>query len=310
MAENKEEMFTEALKQQLFNLDQSIPVPPMPDTGSLFDKLPEAGKKKNNVRLFRVLGTAAVACICLAVLIPMLKNGLRMGSAASETQEVAEDGDMLAMEAPNMYDDGTEEGYAEEAAPEESPEVEAEAAAGTEESTAKYGGGETRYTASVTCGANSGEEENETVSSLQQMLADYYAAGGQEPAALPQEGEQIYDTGKRRVEISPAGDSVSVLVYDISGQEELLSGFWVEGSYVSSDLAGDGQTCAVVVAKAITPEEVKSGDIMPQVGDLSGYTEEISEESVTIPDAVVPRITMTASIDLSSGNYKIVAELK
>ena len=308
MAENEEEMFTESLKQRLFNLDQSIPVPPMPDTGSLFDKLPEAGKKKNNVRLFRVLGTAAVACICLAVLIPMLKNGLRMGSAASETQETTEERDMLAMEAPNTYDDGTEEGYAEEAAPEESPEVEAEAAA--EESAEKYGGGDMRYSATGICEADSGEEENETASSLQQVLADYYAAGGQETAPLAQEEEQVYDTGKRRVEISLAGDSVSVLVYDVSGQEELLSGFWIEGGYVSSGLEEDAQTCTVVVAKAITAEEVKNGEIMPQIGDLSGYTEELAEESVVIPDVIVPRITMTVSIDLSSGDYKILAELK
>ncbi len=308
MAEKEEEMLTEALKQRLFNLDQSIPVPPMPDTGLLFEKLTEPGEKKNNVRLFQMLKTAAVACICLAVLIPMLRNGLRAGSAAPEA---AEENDMLAMGSPNMYDDSTEGGYAEDAAPEEeSPEVEAEAAAGTEESTEKYGGGGTRYAVSATCGANSGEEENETASSLQQTLADYYAAGGQEAAVLPQEEEQVYDTGKRRVEISPAGDSVSVLVYDISGQEELLSGFWMEGGYVSSDLAGDAQTCTVVVAKGISAEEVKNGDIMPQVGDLSGYTEEVAEESVTIPGVIVPRITMTASINLSSGDYKILAELK
>jgi len=55
---------------------------------------------------------------------------------------------------------------------------------------------------------------------------------------------------------------------------------------------------------------VKNGEIMPQIGDLSGYTEELAEESVVIPDVIVPRITMTVSIDLSSGDYKILAELK
>jgi hypothetical protein len=204
MAEKEEEMLTEALKQRLFNLDQSIPVPPMPDTGLLFEKLAEPGEKKNNVRLFRMLKTAAVACVCLAVLIPMLRNGLRAGSTAPEA---AKESDMLAMGSPNMYEEGTEEEYAEDAAPQETPEMGAEAAAGAEESTERYGGGETRYTASTVCGANSGEEKDETASSLQQTLAGYYAAGGQEAAALPQREEQVYDTGKRRVEISPAGDS-------------------------------------------------------------------------------------------------------
>lgn len=307
MAEKEEEMLMEALKQRLFDLDQSIPVPPMPDTGLLFEKLTEPGEKKNNVRLFRLLKTAAVACVCLAVLIPMLRNGLRAGSAAPEAPKESE---MLAMGSPNTYEDGTEEGYAEDAVPEETPEMEAEAAAGAEESIGRYGGGGTRYTTSATCGANSGEEEDGTASSLQQTLVEYYAAGGQEAAALPQREEQVYDTGKRRVEISPAGDSVSVLVYDISGKEELLSGFWIEGGYVSSALAEDSRTCTVVVAKAISAEEVESGDILPQIGDLSGDTEELAAESVAIPDGTIPRITMTAAIDLSSGAYKISAELK
>ncbi len=310
MAENEEEMFTEALKQRLFNLDQSIPVPPMPDTGALFEKLPGAGEKKNNVRLFRMLKTAAVACICLAVLIPMLKNGLGMGSAASETQEAAEENDMLAMGSPNPYDGSTEEECDVVAAPEEeSPAIETKSALGTEGSAGRYGGG-TRYTASASFEADSGDVENGTVSPLLQMLADYFAAGGKEAAAETQDTEQVYDTGKRRVEISPAEDSVSVLVYDNSGKEELLSGFWVEGGYVSSDLAEDDLTCTVVIAKAVSAEEVEAGDIMPQVGDLFGYTKELAMESVTIPGEIVPRVTVTVTIDLYSGEYKISAELK
>ncbi len=306
MAENEEEMFTETLNQRLFNLDQSIPVPPMPDVGLLFERLAGPGVKKNNIRLFTMLKTAAVAGICLAVLIPVLRNGVGARGASPQAEETA---NMLAMGSPASYDEGVAEEYA--AAPAESPETRYKAAVpGAEESAKAYGRDGSGDSAPLTCGMESTEEETGAAPSPLELLANYFAAGGREVAAETQDAEQIYDTGKRRVEISPAGDSVSVLVYDGAGQAELLSGFWVEGGYVSSDLSGDGRTCTVVVAKAVTAEEVEAGDIMPQTGDLLGSPEELAMESVTVPGAVVPRVTMIAVIDLYSGEYRISAELR
>lgn len=308
MAKNEEEMFTETLNQRLFNLDQSIPVPPMPDVSLLFERLTETGNKKNNIRLFPMLKTAAVACICLAVLIPMLKSGV---GARSASPQAAEDANMLAMGSPASYDGGAEEEYAADTAPRESPEMAyQEAAPAAGESAKAYGRGESGDSASVTCETNAPEGETGAAPSALELLAGYFAAGGKEVAAETKDAEQVYDTGKRRVEISPTGDSVSVLVYDSSGQAELLSGFWVEGGYVSSDLSGDGRTCTVVAAKAVSAAEVEAGDFMPQTGDLSGYPRELLAESITVPGAVVPRVTMTAVIDLYSGEYAISAELR
>lgn len=277
----------------------------MPDVGLLFERLTGPGGKKNNIRLFTMLKTAAVAGICLAVLIPVLRNGVGARGASPQAKE---QGNMLAMGSPASYDEGVAEEYA--AAPAE-PETPYQAAApGAEESTKAYGRDGGGDSAPLTCGIESTEEEAGAALSPLELLANYFAAGGREVAAETQDAEQVYDTGKRRVEISPAGDSVSVLVYDGAGQAELLSGFWVEGGYVSSDLSGDGRTCTVVVAKAVSAEEVEAGDIMPQTGDLSGSPEELAMESVTVPGAVVPRVTMIAVIDLYSGEYRISAELR
>ena len=113
---------------------------------------------------------------------------------------------------------------------------------------------------------------------------------------------------KRTVDVEINEDSVSVMLYDVSGQSEILTALWVEGAFESAGMTGDYYV--VTVKKAVTREEFESGYYLPMVGSPEGGARYLSEDEVFVSDEITEAVfTISVSINIENGGYEIYATL-
>lgn len=284
MPEGGRTSFEHEIDEKLRKLDAQIKVPEIPDAQAIFER---AEKKKNNVfsfRLVRYAAAAAVILICVSiptVSMLMTKNGASADNAAFMVAPEAQDSDDAEKSAPPMF------GISSSAVQEGAEESEASDEL-VQENGITVGGALENYFSSEK------KSENPTT-----------GGGGSERDA----GSFTDKLNKKRtVDVEINEDSVSVMLYDVSGQSEILTALWVEGAFESAGMTGDYYV--VTVKKAVTREEFESGYYLPMVGSPEGGARYLSEDEVFVSDEITEAVfTISVSINIENGGYEIYATL-
>lgn len=284
MPEGGRTSFEHEIDEKLKKLDAQIKVPEIPDAQAIFER---AEKKKNNVFSFRsVRYAAAAAVILICVSIPtvsmlMTKSGAGTDNAAFMAAPEAQDSDDAEKSAPPMF------GISSSAVQEGAEESEASDEL-VQENGITVGGALENYFSSEK------KSENSTT-----------GGGGSERDA----GSFTDKLNKKRtVDVEINEDSVSVMLYDVSGQSEILTALWVEGAFESAGMTGDYYV--VTVKKAVTREEFESGYYLPMVGSPEGGARYLSEDEVFVSDEITEAVfTISVSINIENGGYEIYATL-
>lgn len=284
MPEGGRTSFEHEIDEKLRKLDAQIKVPEIPDAQAIFEC---AEKKKNNVFSFRsVRYAAAAAVILICVSIPtvsmlMTKNGASTDNAAFMAAPKAQDNEEAEKSAPPMF------GISSSAVQE-----------GAEESEA------------------SDELVQENGITVGEALENYFSSEKKSENSTTGGGGSERDAGsftdklnkKRTVDVEINEDSVSVMLYDVSGQSEILTALWVEGAFESAGMTGDYYV--VTVKKAVTREEFESGYYLPMVGSPEGGARYLSEDEVFVSDEITEAVfTISVSINIENGGYEIYATL-
>lgn len=284
MPEGGRTSFEHEIDEKLRKLDAQIKVPEIPDAQAIFER---AEKKKNNVFSFRSVRYAAAAVVILiCVSIPtvsmlMTKNGTSTDNAAFMAAPKAQDNEETEKGAPPMF------GISSSAVQE-----------GAEESEA------------------SDELVQENGITVGEALENYFSSEKKSENPTTGGGGSERDAGsftdklnkKRTVDVEINEDSVSVMLYDVSGQSEILTALWVEGAFESAGMTGDYYV--VTVKKAVTREEFESGYYLPMVGSPEGGARYLSEDEVFVSDEITEAVfTISVSINIENGGYEIYATL-
>ena len=284
MPEGGRTSFEHEIDEKLRKLDAQIKVPEIPDAQAIFER---AEKKKNNVfsfRLVRYAAAAAVILICVSiptVSMLMTKNGTSTDNAAFMAAPKAQDNEETEKGAPPMF------GISSSAVQE-----------GAEESEA------------------SDELVQENGITVGEALENYFSSEKKSENPTTGGGGSERDAGsftdklnkKRTADVEINEDSVSVMLYDVSGQSEILTALWVEGAFESAGMTGDYYV--VTVKKAVTREEFESGYYLPMVGSPEGGARYLSEDEVFVSDEITEAVfTISVSINIENGGYEIYATL-
>ena len=284
MPEGGRTSFEHEIDEKLRKLDAQIKVPEIPDAQAIFER---AEKKKNNVfsfRLVRYAAAAAVILICVSiptVSMLMTKNGTSTDNAAFMAAPKAQDNEEAEKGAPPMF------GISSSAVQE-----------GAEESEA------------------SDELVQENGITVGEALENYFSSEKKSENPTTGGGGSERDAGsftdklnkKRTVDVEINEDSVSVMLYDVSGQSEILTALWVEGAFESAGMTGDYYV--VTVKKTVTREEFESGYYLPMVGSPEGGARYLSEDEVFVSDEITEAVfTISVSINIENGGYEIYATL-
>lgn len=288
MPEGGRTSFEHEIDEKLRKLDAQIKVPEIPDAQAIFER---AEKKKNNVfslRSVRYAAAAAVILICVSiptVSVLMTKNGASMDNAAfmaePKAAEYAEDGEEAERSAPPTF------GVSSSAMQESAEDSGAESPVSVDNG--------------VTVG-----EALESYFSADAKKENAETGGGSNESAAKSFTDSL--NKKRTVDVEVNDDSVSVMLYDVSGQSEILTALWVEGAFESAGMTGDYYI--VTVKKAVTREEFESGYYMPMVGSPEGGASYLSEDEVFVSDEVNEAVfTISVSINIENGGYEIYATL-
>lgn len=291
MPEGGRTSYEHEIEEKLKKLDAKINVPEIPDAQAIFER---AEKKKNNIfsiRTVRYAAAAAVILICVS--IPVATTFMAKNNAAPD----ASDALMYA-----AYGNGTVESSEEKNT--ESEPYFGDVSSSTEESEpqdeeTKDGFG----------------SANRTVTA-EEALEEYFSAaakknpstGGSSEAENASKSFTDKLNKKRLADVEINDDSVSVMLYDISGQSEILTALWVEGAFESAGVSDDYYV--ITVSKAVTREEFESGYYMPMIGSPEGGTSYLSEDEVLVSDTVEKAVfTISISINIENGGYEIYATL-
>ena len=291
MPEGGRTSYEHEIEEKLKKLDAKINVPEIPDAQAIFER---AEKKKNNIfsiRTVRYAAAAAVILICVS--IPVATTFMAKNNAAPD----ASDALMYA-----AYGNGTVESSEEKST--ESEPYFGDVSSSTEESEpqdeeTKDGFG----------------SANRTVTA-EEALEEYFSAetkknpstGGSSEAENASKSFTDKLNKKRLADVEINDDSVSVMLYDVSGQSEILTALWVEGAFESAGVSDDYYI--VTVSKAVTREEFESGYYMPMIGSPEGGTSYLSEDEVLVSDTVEKAVfTISISINIENGGYEIYATL-
>lgn len=291
MPEGGRTSYEHEIEEKLKKLDAKINVPEIPDAQAIFER---AEKKKNNIfsiRTVRYAAAAAVILICVS--IPVATTFMAKNNAAPD----ASDALMYA-----AYGNGTVESSEEKST--ESEPYFGDVSSSTEESEpqdeeTKDGFG----------------SANRTVTA-EEALEEYFSAetkknpstGGSSEAENASKSFTDKLNKKRLADVEINDDSVSVMLYDVSGQSEILTALWVEGAFESAGVSDDYYV--ITVSKAVTREEFESGYYMPMIGSPEGGTSYLSEDEVLVSDTVEKAVfTISISINIENGGYEIYATL-
>ena len=291
MPEGGRTSYEHEIEEKLKKLDAKINVPEIPDAQAIFER---AEKKKNNIfsiRTVRYAAAAAVILICVS--IPVATTFMAKNNAAPD----ASDALMYA-----AYGNGTVESSEEKST--ESEPYFGDVSSPAEESEPQEEGTEDSFGSA-----------NRTVTA-EEALAEYFSAaakknpstGGSSEAENASKSFTDKLNKKRLADVEINDDSVSVMLYDISGQSEILTALWVEGAFESAGVSDDYYV--ITVSKAVTREEFESGYYMPMIGSPEGGTSYLSEDEVLVSDTVEKAVfTISISINIENGGYEIYATL-
>ena len=291
MPEGGRTSYEHEIEEKLKKLDAKINVPEIPDAQATFER---AEKKKNNIfsiRTVRYAAAAAVILICVS--IPVATTFMAKNNAASD----ASDALMYA-----AYGNGTVESSEEKST--ESEPYFGDVSSSAEECEPQEEGTEDGFGSA-----------NRTVTA-EEALAEYFSAaakknpstGGSSEAENASKSFTDKLNKKRLADVEINDDSVSVMLYDISGQSEILTALWVEGAFESAGVSDDYYV--ITVSKAVTREEFESGYSMPMIGSPEGGTSYLSEDEVLVSDTVEKAVfTISISINIENGGYEIYATL-
>lgn len=291
MPEGGRTSYEHEIEEKLKKLDAKINVPEIPDAQAIFER---AEKKKNNIfsiRTVRYAAAAAVILICVS--IPVATTFMAKNNAAPD----ASDALMYA-----AYGNGTVESSEEKST--ESEPYFGDVSSSAEESEQQEEGTEDSFVSA-----------NRTVTA-EEALAEYFSdaakknpsTGGGSEAENASKSFTDKLNKKRLADVEINDDSVSVMLYDISGQSEILTALWVEGAFESAGVSDDYYV--ITVSKAVTREEFESGYYMPMIGSPEGGTSYLSEDEVLVSDTVEKAVfTISISINIENGGYEIYATL-
>lgn len=291
MPEGGRTSYEHEIEEKLKKLDAKINVPENPDAQAIFER---AEKKKNNIfsiRTVRYAAAAAVILICVS--IPVATTFMAKNNAAPD----ASDALMYA-----AYGNGTVESSEEKST--ESEPYFGDVSSSAEESEPQEEGTEDGFGSA-----------NRTVTA-EEALAEYFSdaakknpsTGGSSEAENASKSFTDKLNKKRLADVEINDDSVSVMLYDISGQSEILTALWVEGAFESAGVSDDYYV--ITVSKAVTREEFESGYYMPMIGSPEGGTSYLSEDEVLVSDTVEKAVfTISISINIENGGYEIYATL-
>ena len=291
MPEGGRTSYEHEIEEKLKKLDAKINVPEIPDAQAIFER---AEKKKNNIfsiRTVRYAAAAAVILICVS--IPVATTFMAKNNAAPD----ASDALMYA-----AYGNGTVESSEEKST--ESEPYFGDVSSSAEESEQQEEGTEDGFGSA-----------NRTVTA-EEALAEYFSdaakknpsTGGGSEAENASKSFTDKLNKKRLADVEINDDSVSVMLYDISGQSEILTALWVEGAFESAGVSDDYYV--ITVSKAVTREEFESGYYMPMIGSPEGGTSYLSEDEVLVSDTVEKAVfTISISINIENGGYEIYATL-
>ena len=291
MPEGGRTSYEHEIEEKLKKLDAKINVPEIPDAQAIFER---AEKKKNNIfsiRTVRYAAAAAVILICVS--IPVATTFMAKNNAAPD----ASDALMYA-----AYGNGTVESSEEKST--ESEPYFGDVSSPAEESEPQEEGAEDSFGSA-----------NRTVTA-EEALAEYFSdaakknpsTGGSSEAENASKSFTDKLNKKRLADVEINDDSVSVMLYDVSGQSEILTALWVEGAFESAGVSDDYYV--ITVSKAVTREEFESGYYMPMIGSPEGGTSYLSEDEVLVSDTVEKAVfTISISINIENGGYEIYATL-
>lgn len=291
MPEGGRTSYEHEIEEKLKKLDAKINVPEIPDAQAIFER---AEKKKNNIfsiRTVRYAAAAAVILICVS--IPVATTFMAKNNAAPD----ASDALMYA-----AYGNGTVESSEEKST--ESEPYFGDVSSSAEESEPQEERTEDGFGSA-----------NRTVTA-EEALAEYFSdaakknpsTGGGSEAENASKSFTDKLNKKRLADVEINDDSVSVMLYDISGQSEILTALWVEGAFESAGVSDDYYV--ITVSKAVTREEFESGYYMPMIGSPEGGTSYLSEDEVLVSDTVEKAVfTISISINIENGGYEIYATL-
>ena len=291
MTEGGRTSYEHEIEEKLKKLDAKINVPEIPDAQAIFER---AEKKKNNIfsiRTVRYAAAAAVILICVS--IPVATTFMAKNNAAPD----ASDALMYA-----AYGNETVESSEEKST--ESEPYFGDVSSSAEESEPQEEGTEDSFGSA-----------NRTVTA-EEALAEYFSdaakknqsTGGSSEAENASKSFTDKLNKKRLADVEINDDSVSVMLYDISGQSEILTALWVEGAFESAGVSDDYYV--ITVSKAVTREEFESGYYMPMIGSPEGGTSYLSEDEVLVSDTVEKAVfTISISINIENGGYEIYATL-
>ncbi|MBR5310976.1 MAG: hypothetical protein IKU42_07620 [Oscillospiraceae bacterium] len=303
MAEHEEKIFEHEIAEQLKKFDSDIKIPEISDAQRIFE-LAEKETKVVSIKNYRKIIGIAAAVVLVFISVPVLggilSGNIGMDMAASEAAE--EPSNRWAYDEPveEYVMDSASEAYAEESdtvyggdmEPPQEPPQEGEPEVITEENSYndafEYAVFDflTRSEIKATSGTDSKNS-------------------GSLPAVKDIE-EAI--NSKRSIDISIESESVSVLLYDTSADNEVISAFWVEGSYQGSGT--EDKYYYIELMKVITLEDFENESWLPMVGDAEKGTYFIDKNMISLPDEIEHGIIfMKVLIDISSGEYSITASI-
>ncbi len=306
MAEHDEIFFEKELSKKFAELDKNIKIPEIPDVQNIFNKAEE----KTNVIPFKkyskyIAAAAAVVLICVS--IPLIAPAFSVEMAPQEPMEAPK---YIFTTEDQSFEAETQEEPAE-AAPESTEEPVAEEMPENEEDSdgkAEQINNSIDYSAALTAAfreyfAANSQEMKEHSSVMSSSIAEGEIAMGDDLSLI-----ELQLNKKRSIEVSVERESVSVRLFDDSADGEVISAFWVEGTFENAHKNGD---CYVIkLIKTVSPEELDEGFYLPMAGDPVNGTYTIPEESIVISEKITRGvISLSVEINVGTGEYQIYASL-
>ena len=302
---NENENFEKLLKQSFQELDSRLIVPEIPDAQAIFEAKEQ---KKGKVIPFRTVRVIAAAAIVFVVGISAFALGGKLGITASKEAQLtdiakpASEPSMGIGEEPEESLEDAEIPYSTEPTEEEqAEEISPAEEIKTESKNVEMNG---------VNGGSTKAAETFFYQSLRHFFdEDGLDESGQKAGTSSTTSFTDVLSNKRSVTVNADTDSVSVTLYDTSGESEILSAFWVEGNFISS--AHKGEEYVIVIEKKVTKEEFENGYYLPMVGDVEKGTEEFSENRIFVQEPISEGIIrMTVFLNVERGSYEIEAVLQ
>lgn len=301
MAEKDDSFCEHDIEERLKKLDAQIEIPQIPDVQTIFDRAEKEKTHLLGLRNARYIATAA-AVVLICISIPLITVAAKNGFVSN---------DNAVMEA--TYDlQRAEESADAEADFNGSPLV--GSSNGEDVNQNKNTAPESGNGLSSDGAEDSYESAGSCSLVMDAALADYFSVARVESSSSSEKTSVTSSftdavSKKRSVDVEIAEDSVSIMVYDTSGESEILSAFWVEGEFQNSGFEGG---CYVVsVSKKITQDEFEEGDYLPYIGDAQKGVYLLPCDDVYVNEKIEKAvINMSVEINVEDGSYKIYAALE